>query len=137
MLNVYDPPRECWLYPDRGIQKWQGWFLSDHTSALEKAEQQTSDFLIFPAQSQLVTQQILSEAYEDDCPVQLQLKQIQEDQTLVNIQGTILTLTKGGLTLRNRESGLRQTIELSEIRHVRLVAVEKWYYKDAIRYDQW
>lgn len=36
-INLNNVPRERWLYNDRGMAKWMGWLLSDHSAYLNEA----------------------------------------------------------------------------------------------------
>ena len=52
-------------YQDRGIKKWQGMYLSEHTAELEKAQQQEEK--VIPAKRAMAEaeiQQLLALAYQ-------------------------------------------------------------------------
>ena len=82
-------------YFDRGMRKWQGYYLSDHTAALKK--QSKSEALVYPPlplQDQAVIRAILLQAYAEGQTVTAQLNlQTPSGQMLPPIRGKV-----GGLT---------------------------------------
>ncbi|WP_127849604.1 hypothetical protein [Lacticaseibacillus hulanensis] len=64
-------------YRDRGMTKWQGYYLSDHTSALNKAKQAAA--VTYPPRPQQSPEQIgviLADAFANSHPVAIQLTSI-------------------------------------------------------------
>lgn len=67
-------------YQDRGMQKWGGFYLSDHTAQIKKKRRQEQEY--FPSQKTMSLQavgQVLSQAFRQQLPVRLQLKQLDQD----------------------------------------------------------
>lgn len=67
-------------YRDRGMTKWQGYYLSDHTSALNKAKHAAAR--TFPARTQQSQERIgalLANAFANNHPVAIQLASISPD----------------------------------------------------------
>lgn len=61
-------------YRDRGVVKWQGFYLSDHTAALKKqAKQEAKKYPARAQQSMEEISQVLSEAYANGQAVSVQL----------------------------------------------------------------
>lgn len=61
-------------YQDRGVVKWQGFYLSDHTAALKKqAKQEAKKYPARVQQSMEEMSQLLSEAYANGQTVSVQL----------------------------------------------------------------
>lgn len=61
-------------YRDRGILKWQGYYLSDHTAALKKqAKQEAKKYPARAQQSLEEMSQLLSQAYANGQTVSIQL----------------------------------------------------------------
>ncbi|GAX07346.1 hypothetical protein IWT5_00079 [Secundilactobacillus silagincola] len=61
-------------YQDRGVVKWQGFYLSDHTAALKKqAKQEAKKYPARTQQSVEEIAQVLSEAYANGQTVSVQL----------------------------------------------------------------
>lgn len=64
-------------YHDRGMVKWQGFYLSDHTAALNKQADAFNQKLQYkPQQSLEVITAILATAYSKQCEVTIQLNQL-------------------------------------------------------------
>lgn len=61
-------------YRDRGVIKWQGFYLSDHTAALKKqAKAEAKKYPAKPHQSQEEISQLLGRAYANGQTVSIQL----------------------------------------------------------------
>ncbi len=41
---IRNVPRDQWLYNDRGMMKWLGYFLSDHTQDMTDKNQRSSHY---------------------------------------------------------------------------------------------
>ncbi|WP_056988830.1 hypothetical protein [Lacticaseibacillus camelliae] len=66
-------------YHDRGMKKWQGYYLSDHTAALKKqakAEAALQDQVALPQQSEAAVRHILATAFASGQSVIVQLKHL-------------------------------------------------------------
>lgn len=75
-------------YHDRGMLKWQGYFLSDHTTALRRQRQQQTEV----EQPQLAEQEIgrrLARAWNRQTVVHLQLNVLDPNQTVVGLTGVV------------------------------------------------
>lgn len=60
--------------------KWQGFYLSDHTAALNQQKQQLNEVYIKqPQQSLVVITQMLADAYQRQQPVTIQLKTVDQN----------------------------------------------------------
>ncbi|MCT3214262.1 hypothetical protein EFO90_07720 [Lactiplantibacillus plantarum] len=64
-------------YHDLGMMKWQGFYLSDHTAALNQQNQQLNAVYVpRPQQSLAVITEVLADAYQRQQPVIIQLKTV-------------------------------------------------------------
>ena len=62
-------------YHDRGMMKWQGFYLSDHTAALNQQKQQLNEVYVpRPQQSLATITEVLADAYQSQQTVTIQLK---------------------------------------------------------------
>ncbi|WP_179394875.1 phage infection protein [Lacticaseibacillus absianus] len=109
-------------YVDRGMLKWQGFFLSDHTAALKRqaaAEQAAPTDL--PAQSQALIRAALARAFATGQSVRAQPTGLTPDGThLPPFVGVV-----GGYTT---DDGVRigtQTVTITELRHVAVLPFKK------------
>ncbi|WP_367376320.1 hypothetical protein [Lentilactobacillus kefiri] len=102
-------------YHDRGMMKWQGFYLSDHTAALhQQAAQLKRQVCSKPQQSLSVITRRLIEAYQRDLIVTLQLNVCQlENPHRLEITTHIL-----GYQEDNIIGDEAQFIPLAAIRHV-------------------
>ena len=67
-------------YHDRGMMKWQGFYLSDHTAALNQQNQQLNAVYVpRPQQSLSELTQVLADAYQSQQPVTIQLKTVDQN----------------------------------------------------------
>lgn len=67
-------------YHDRGMMKWQGFYLSDHTAALNKQNQQLNAVYVpRPQQSLATITEVLADAYQRQQPVIIQLKTVDQN----------------------------------------------------------
>ena len=110
-------------YIDRGMVKWHGMYLSEHTEA--RYNQQTAK-LNRPKQKTAMTTQeiqtILVEAYKNSCIVAIQKEERNLDgDYLPDIVGNILGFDELGLFID------QQKVDFDEIRHVELLSNAKWF----------
>ncbi|RXS53784.1 phage infection protein [Lacticaseibacillus rhamnosus] len=105
-------------YIDRGMRKWQGYYLSDHTSALKKQAQ--TEHLTYPPlslQDQAYIRMILLRAYAEGQSVTIQLDlQTPDGQMLPPITGKV-----GGVTDSDVVHVGDQNISIRMIRHIDLI----------------
>ncbi|MBU7448959.1 MULTISPECIES: hypothetical protein [Lactiplantibacillus] len=67
-------------YHDRGMMKWQGFYLSDHTAALNQQNQQLNAVYVpRPQQSLSELTQVLADAYQSQQLVTIQLKTVDQN----------------------------------------------------------
>ncbi|KRL12554.1 hypothetical protein FD09_GL002873 [Schleiferilactobacillus perolens DSM 12744] len=134
MANIYDPPRSKWLYPDRGMVKWLGFFLSDHTKALEKDEV-TGEPISVPRapQDERTIGDALDEAYLTGVTAHIQLAILHNDHLVPDIVGTVAGFTDDDCVLVYTDDGARQ-VDPHQIRNVQLAAPDKWYRQGVTTY---
>ncbi|WP_437696745.1 hypothetical protein ACSOCI_12330 (plasmid) [Levilactobacillus brevis] len=75
-------------YHDRGMLKWQGFFLSDHTSAIKKEAAQDIPVLR-PEMNQSEIGRILNDSWESCTKVSIQLNQVNGNAFPVEINGYV------------------------------------------------
>ncbi|GAF38868.1 hypothetical protein FC83_GL001529 [Agrilactobacillus composti DSM 18527 = JCM 14202] len=125
-MTVYDPPKALWLYNDRGMLKWQGWFLSDHSLALEVDAKKGQPQVIEPQQSDGEIRRLLEAAFKVYGPIKLQLNILVNNQPGPDIVGTLEGI--GGADQIVVCGGRQQhIIAIADIRHVTLLDPDKWY----------
>ncbi|WP_413627769.1 hypothetical protein R4B61_00830 [Fructilactobacillus vespulae] len=80
-------------YHDRGMMKWQGFYLSDHTVAIAKQEKQTKHVVkVKPQQTVIEIKKNLVRAFEKQQSVIIQLNELDQELRPLEIQTTIKQL---------------------------------------------
>lgn len=102
-------------YHDRGMMKWQGFYLSDHTAALKrqknKSEQQ---FSVKPQQSLSEIGKILASAYQKKQTVELQINIVDKNiMSLKTITTKILGYNAETIFIEDQKF-----IDLNTIQHI-------------------
>lgn len=103
-------------YHDRGMMKWAGFYLSDHTQQLEKKAAQAQHIVTKQPQLPLTEiKQRLIQAFNQHQTVTIQLNSLQTDTTKIpELSGHITAFTADGIELN------QQSLLYDEIDHVRL-----------------
>lgn len=109
-------------YVDRGMLKWQGYYLSDHTSALKKeAAVKHEQHLAKPQQSAVTITTILAQAFVKRQQVSIQcLSHRSDGQLMADITGTVLGYQENDVYLSHD-----QHVAINEIRHVEILLQHK------------
>ena len=104
-------------YQDRGMKKWTGFFLSDHTAKINQSNRQRK--MVYskkPEMSQTEISQILLTAFYKHQLVSLQLKELDQNGNLpANIEGFVDGYTNQDSIII---SGI--PVPLTEINHVEI-----------------
>lgn len=114
-------------YEDRGMAKWMGFYLSEHTAemALEKKERETL-WLRKPQMSELDISDTLEKAYTTRCPVEIQLSELNPDgYAYEDIVGVIEGFKTTSIFVSHPETGV-QVIPGDAINHISLLDPVKW-----------
>lgn len=75
-------------YHDRGMLKWQGFFLSDHTSAIKKGATQDIPVLR-PEMNKSEIGSVLNDSWENCTKVSIQLNQVNGNAVPIEINGYV------------------------------------------------
>lgn len=98
-------------YHDRGMMKWQGFYLSDHTVALAKSEKkilEKNSRKRPPAMSDIEISKIINMAIKKNRDVVIELKELNENMILPEaIQGKILGYQNDKLMVDNQYVDIR------------------------------
>lgn len=136
MANIYDPPRSKWLYPDRGMVKWLGFFLSDHTAALEQ-DSDTGQPVGTPQvqQDEAAIGALLDNAYLTGETVHIQLNVLENDHFPPDTVGSVAGFSNDGRVLLYTTHGAKQ-LNVAAIRNIRAEEPAKWYRAGVNNYGQ-
>lgn len=126
-------PEAEWLYPDRGMKKWMGWLLSDHSAYLANQARLEQAIPAKPEMAQADIDRLLQAAWEHGRVVSLQLFAQFDNTYLPDATGAIVGYTAGIIYLQRRD-GVIQAVDFNDIRHAEPINQEKWWNDDnAIR----
>ena len=102
-------------YQDRKMKKWQGFFLSDHTMAINKDKQERS--VKHPAKDTMSIEDIslqLLKAYGNHRMVHLQLKVMNDDNQLpADIVGFVSGYSEDGIIVDGQKIALEDINNIS------------------------
>ncbi|WP_125582778.1 hypothetical protein [Levilactobacillus cerevisiae] len=104
-------------YQDRGMLKWGGFYLSDHTSALAKMHAAEKIEQPLPEQTAADVSERLAAAWQSHRPVHLQLNVMDNNQTLTVIDGVVTGVFDDQIMLQ-LASGAFRPLQLATIRCV-------------------
>lgn len=102
-------------YHDRGMLKWQGFFLSDHTARL-KREQNTPKVVAKPEQPIELISKRLKLSWEYGKVITLQLNQIMSNNEVTQLTGYVKGYFNTMIVLEDSNNNM-QNIQLEEIRN--------------------
>ncbi|AEB73081.1 hypothetical protein [Lentilactobacillus buchneri] len=113
---IRDVPRDQWLYNDRGMVKWLGYFLSDHTQDMADKKVDEVSTHRLPEQDPEVIDRVLQDSWQNSKQITLQLN---DDGYLnvYNISGIVIG-TNGDLIYLQTDKLV--TINVNDIRHAKL-----------------
>lgn len=107
-------------YHDRGMLKWGGYFLSDHTSAIQGAKKADKPETSFPSQSQELVSKILMKAWQTKHLIHAQLNQLTQGEVVESVEGQVLGVDEDQIIIQSMEQRIIK-VQLDEIRNVRWV----------------
>ncbi|WP_367341375.1 hypothetical protein [Limosilactobacillus sp.] len=86
-------------YHDRGMLKWQGFFLSDHTAALNRAEKAKPEKL-HKAQKATELNQRLMQAWQSQFLVHIQLNVLDENHHPLAVDGQVVGINSDRVVIQ-------------------------------------
>ena len=119
---------EIYGYKDRGILKWQGMMLSDHTDAMKNMK---DEFEIIEAKEEMSEEeisQVLHEAYTMDFPIAIQANVIRNGSYYKDVECKITGYGNGRISL-NVIDGRKTSCTIEQIRNVEYLSPLDWYNK--------
>ncbi|WP_413628354.1 hypothetical protein R4B61_07540 (plasmid) [Fructilactobacillus vespulae] len=103
-------------YHDRGMVKWQGFFLSDHTNELKKQNIQNNRKVVLKQQQDTTTiKNKLYDAYKRGIKVVIQMNEVDTGLNPIEHDGMISNLDDNYLYINNK-----QKIFINDVRAVLL-----------------
>lgn len=106
-------------YQDRGMLKWGGYFLSDHTSALQQMFVDEQPEVLDDKQELAEISQRLADAWLHQQPVHVQLNQLQKGELIESLTGKVRGMDDDKIVVQSSDERY-SVLELEEIRNVRM-----------------
>lgn len=122
-------PREKWLYDDRGMIKWMGWILSDHSAYMESESQQAQPREVKPEMPAAEISANLEAAWKSGQTVLIQSDTLENNCFTAEYQGVVAGYQGDQVYLQLANDSVK-FFHLDEIRYVELVAADKWWAYD-------
>ncbi|RDX03037.1 hypothetical protein [Listeria kieliensis] len=127
-MNEREKEAEEWLrqvkktYIDRGMMKWSGFYLSDHTAQMEEERRKRKQ--IFVAKSEMSLEQIgevLEEAFSKGRVVSLQMAELNEEHVYeADLTGKVISFLENRIYLQEKKGAI-QIVSIEKIRHAEIV----------------
>lgn len=127
-MNEREKEAEEWLrqvkktYIDRGMMKWSGFYLSDHTAQMEEESRKRKR--IFVAKSEMSLEQIgevLEEAFSKGRVVSLQMAELNEEHVYeADLTGKVISFLENRIYLQEKKGAI-QIVSIEKIRHAEIV----------------
>lgn len=108
-------------YQDRGMLKWGGFYLSDHTSALRKMHAAEQQEALQPRQSVAVISERLALAWRTHHHVHFQLNVVDANQAVTVLDGVVAGVADDQIMVQLPAGNYRQ-LALTAIRCVTVAA---------------
>jgi hypothetical protein len=125
----YHPNRLVREYNDRGMAKWLGFYLSEHTAEMKKDTSTRDAKFTRNLKEKMSTTAIdtcLTTAFQTNRVVTIQLAELDlSGLPLADIRGVVTGFNENNLYLSTQTDTL-QMIPIEEIHHVVLEPVKKW-----------
>lgn len=114
-------------YDDRGMAKWMGFYLSEHTSEMEKDNTiRNTIYYRREKMSEIEISSILDTAYRYRYSVIIQLDALNtEGFAFEDVTGVVEGFNGNKLYLSDVETGI-QVVSINSINHIALSTTEKW-----------
>jgi hypothetical protein len=127
MSKEWDP--YFYEYQDRGIIKWMGFFLSEHTAQLEETERENAIIPRLPQQSADQINYYLQRSIAQNKVLEIQLNTLND---LGLVQPHVLGTFRGfsdtdTLIIFDHKTGTDTHLNYNDIRHIRLHNYLKWF----------
>lgn len=123
----YHPNQLVRDYDDRGMMKWLGFYLSEHTSEMEKDSLYRNTIWQYKiTMSDEEINSVLKTAYTKHKTVNIQLDSLDsEGHAFADIIGTIEGFQDNKLYIFNIDDGI-QVVSINSINHISLSDQAKW-----------
>ncbi|MEK4303641.1 hypothetical protein [Oceanobacillus sp. FSL K6-0251] len=119
---------EMYGYKDRGVLKWQGMILADHTDALKKELNGYEEVKPKEEMTEDAISEVLNKAFINSYPVLIQANVMQNGLYYKDLQCKVDGYAEGQIHLKLKD-GRTTCCILEEIRNVEMMNPLDWYDK--------
>ncbi|EHL95713.1 hypothetical protein HMPREF9103_02913 [Lentilactobacillus parafarraginis F0439] len=113
---IRDVPRDQWLYNDRGMMKWMGYFLSDHTQDMADKRVEEAPTRRLPEQDSKTIDQVLQTSWENSRQIRLQING-DDYLNVYNVDGIVIGTNQDLIYFQTDKT---LTIRIVDIRHAEI-----------------
>lgn len=130
MRNIIRATPEELEYKDRGIVKWLGMMLSDHSEALKKESLKNKKLEVKPKKemTEMEISNILYKAFVDETPVLIQANALNNGCYYQDLKCKVFGSVENRVYLQLKD-GRSVSCTLADIRNVEMMANLEWYDK--------
>ncbi len=130
-VNIIRITPEQLGYKDRGIMKWMGLMLSDHTEALKKEEVNNQLLEVEPKKEMTEEEisRVLYQAFVTNSPVAIQANAIRKDGNYYKDVQCMVTGYADDQIHLSLKDGRAKSCTLEQIRNVEMIDPLDWYDK--------
>ena len=119
-------PREKWLYNDRGMMKWMGWLLSDHSAFLDSVHTSERPRHIDDEMDNLSISNCLQSSLDYSKSITIQLDILNNNNYVPEIHGIVAGFDSNQVYLY-LEDGSVKSIFAEDIRYAEIEERDKWW----------
>lgn len=131
MTNIIKATPEDLDYQDRGIVKWLGMMLSDHSEALKKESLRDKRIEVKPKKemTEMEISNILYNAFVNEMPVLIQANALNNGYYYHDLQCKVFGNIENRIYLQLKD-GRSTSCTLADIRNVEMMDISKWCEKE-------
>ncbi|KRM55058.1 hypothetical protein [Lacticaseibacillus sharpeae] len=120
-----DVPKEKWLYHDRCMAKWMGFFMSDHTEYMgRKASEKPA--VEKRKMSEEECDSVFRDAWLSGGVVAIQMDSTFNDQYAPDIEGLVLGVDTNLICIQTKQGKMMRVVA-DDIRNVELLQTSEWW----------
>ncbi|WP_125590969.1 DNA-directed RNA polymerase subunit beta [Companilactobacillus jidongensis] len=119
-------PRDKWLYDDRGMVKWMGWLLSDHSAFLDHIHTSERPRQIETEMDNMAINECLRSSLDYAESIAIQLDILKNNDYVPEIHGIVAGFENNQVYLYLKDGSI-QSIFTEDIRYAELEKNVKWW----------
>jgi hypothetical protein len=131
MKNIIRATPEDLDYRDRGVVKWLGMMLSDHSEALKKESLRDKRIEVKPKKemTEIEISNVLYHAFVNESPILIQANALNNGYYYQDLKCKVFGNIENRVYLQLKD-GRSVSCTLADIRNVEIMDISKWYEKE-------